>query len=466
MTFARLLRLSFGLALIALALLAGACGSGPSADPGDVHVLTADGDVGPIMSRYIDRGIGHAESTDAAAVVIRLDTPGGLSSSMDEIVQRIMRAKVPVIVYVWPSGGRAASAGTFITMASHVAAMAPGTSIGAASPVDISGGDIGGTLQDKATNDAAARIRDIARVHGRNEDWAESAVREATSAGAQEAKTLGVVEYVSQDLTSLLSQANGTSIALADGRKVTLATADAPLRFNDRTFVENFLAVIGDPNIALLLISLGTLAIFLELLHPGAIFPAVFGAISILFGFFALSVIPVNWAGVALVLLGIALIYIEVFVTSSGILAIGGAVALILGGFIFTTDNPEFAGPGMEVNRWLIIGLALGLATFASFILANIIQLRRQPSTAGVDSMLGQTGVARSPLDPEGYVMIRGEHWSATSDSGPVQPGESVVVTDVQGLRLRVRKRPEEESPREAAEQAVAEGDQAEGGTS
>lgn len=458
MTLRRLARLSVGLVLVLLPLLALACGAGPDAKPGDVHILTADGDVGPIMSRYIDRGIGHAESTDATAVVIRLDTPGGLSSSMDEIVQRIFRAKVPVIVYVWPSGGRAASAGTFITMASHVAAMAPGTSIGAASPVNVGGGDIEGTLKDKATNDAAERIRDIAAARGRNADWAESAVRDAISAGALEAKDIGVVEYVAPDLQTLLQQVDGRRVTLENGQQVTIRSADAPNVYNNRTFVENFLNIIGDPNIALLLISLGTLAIFLELLHPGAIFPAVFGVISIIFGFFALSVIPVNWAGVALVLVGLSLIFIEVFVTSSGILAIGGAIALILGGFIFTTDNPEFAGPGMEVNRWLVIGLAGGLAAFASFILANIIQMRRQPATSGMDSMVGLTGIARSPLNPVGYVMVRGEYWAAEAEDGPVQPGESVIVTDVRGLHLRVQKRPE------ADETAVIEGDQSQGG--
>ncbi|HXG36757.1 MAG TPA: nodulation protein NfeD, partial [Dehalococcoidia bacterium] len=296
------LRRLFLILLVLLPTIALACGTGPAAGPGDVHILTADSNVGPIMFRYIDRGIDHAEDNQAAAVVIRLDTPGGLSSSMDDIVKRIFSADVPVIVYVWPPGGRAASAGTFITLASHLAAMAPGTSIGAATPVDISGGDIDDRLASKATNDAAARVRDIAQARGRNPDWAEDAVRRAVSAGAREAQELGVIELVAPSLESLLQQADGRQVTLPN-RTVSLRTADARLVFNDRNWVEDFLDIIGDPNIALLLISLGTIALFFELANPGSIFPGVFGAIAIIFGFFSLTVIPFSWAGVALIVL-------------------------------------------------------------------------------------------------------------------------------------------------------------------
>ena len=425
-------------ALVALASFA--CGSGPDATPGDVHILTVDGNVGPIMSRYIDRGIDHAEDSDAGLVLIRLDTPGGLLSSMDDIVKRIFAAEVPVAVYVWPQGGRAASAGTFITMAAHVAAMAPGTSIGAATPVDISGEDIEDTLASKATNDAAARIRDIALARGRNADWAESAVREAASVGATQARDIGVVEFVEPDLDSLLRSVNGREVKLDDGRRVTLQTAGAPVVFNGRSWIEKFLDIIGDPNIALLLISLGTIALFLEVVNPGAIFPGVFGIIALIFGFFALTVIPFSWAGVALIVVAIILFALEVFITSHGVLAGGGIVALVLGSLLFTSDNPSFAGPDVEVDRRLIIVLASVLSVFMLSVVYNVVRARRQALSMGVETLVGRNAVARSLLDPNGFVFVNGEYWSAETENGPVQPGERVVVSEVKGLRLKVKK--------------------------
>lgn len=435
---ARWLRLAQLVAL--LSLLASACGQGPDAPPGSVHVLRATGTVGPIMSRYIDRGLDHAEATRATAVVIELDTPGGLSSSMDEIVKRILAARVPVIVYVWPPGGRAASAGTFITMAAHVAAMAPGTSIGAATPVQIGGGETDETLRDKATNDAAARIRDIAVARGRNADWAEAAVRQAASAGAEEALRLNVIEYVAPSLTSLLQQVNGRQVSLADGSTVTLRTLEAQVVRNGLSPAERFLNVIGDPNIALLLISLGTLALLFELVNPGAIFPGVFGLIALIFGFFSLSVIPFNWAGLALVVAALALFVLEVFVTSHGILAAGGITSLVLGALLLTTGNPDFAGPGLEVNRWLISGLAAGLGVFFTFVAINVVRARRLPVTIGPESIVGRRAVVRSPLNPRGFVLLNGEYWQAESEEGEIQPGEVVVVTQRQGLHLKVRR--------------------------
>ncbi len=441
--------LRWPLALVALALVLAAC-AGPAAPRGAVHVLKAQGQVGPVMARYIDRGIDHAESSQAAAVVIMLDTPGGLSSSMDEIVKRIFGAEVPVVAYVWPPGGRAASAGTFIVMASHVAAMAPGTSIGAASPVAIGGEELDETLKDKATNDAAARIRDIALVRGRNADWAEAAVRQAASAGAQEALTLGVVEYVAPDLPSLLQQIDGREVMVQDGRRVVLSTASAPVVTNAMSPIERFLDLIGDPNIALLLLSLGSIALLYELISPGAIFPGVFGLIAIILGFFALSVIPFSWTGLALILVAIGLFVLEVFVTSHGILGVGGVVALILGALFLTPGNPRFAGPGLEVNRWLAYGLAIGLGLFFTVIAVNVLRARLQPVRVGPDTIVGQRGVARSHLNPTGFVVVGGEYWQAEVEDGEVRPGETVVVVARQGLRLRVRKARPEEGGKEA----------------
>ncbi|HXG42326.1 MAG TPA: nodulation protein NfeD [Dehalococcoidia bacterium] len=434
-----LLRPAALLSLLLLAL-APAC-AGPAAEPGAVHVLTAHGNVGPVMARYIDRGIDHAEDEEASAVVVQLDTPGGLLTSMDDIVKRILAARVPVIVYVWPPGGRAASAGTFIVMASHVAAMAPGTSIGAATPVSI-GGEPDETLRDKATNDAAARIRDIALLRGRNADWAEAAVREAASASSEEALRIGVVDLVAASLGELLLQVDGRQVTLQDGRTVTLQTASAPVVHNGISLAERALDVLADPNIALLLLSLGTLALAYEIFNPGAIFPGVFGIIAIILGFFALTVIPFNWAGLALVLVGLALLVLEGFITSHGVLGIGGVVSLVLGALFLTGGNPRFAGPDIEVNRWLVYGLAAALGLFFAFVATNVVRARRQPALMGPETMVGRRAVARSPLTPSGFVLLDGEYWQAEAEDGEVQPGEAVVVTAREGLRLKVRKAP------------------------
>ncbi len=393
------------------------------------------------MHRYIDRVMDRAEASRAVAAVILLDTPGGLSSSMDEIVKRIIGANVPVVVYVWPPGGRAASAGTFIAMAAHIAAMAPGTSIGAASPVPIGGEEVDETLRDKATNDAAARIRDIAIMRGRNPDWAEQAVRQAAAAGAQEALELKVIEYVSPDLITLLRQIEGYQITLADGRTVILHTLGAPIVEARMSLPERILDVIGDPNIALLLLSLGSLALLYELISPGAIFPGVFGLIAIIVGFYALSVIPFTWTGLALILVGLALLVLEVFVTSHGILALGGITSLVLGALFLTPANPGFAGPSIEVNRWLAYGLGGGLGLFFLTVMVNVIRARRQPAVVGAETLIGQKGVARSPLDPKGFVMVGGEYWQAEVEEGEVHPGDEVIVTGRQGLILKVRKK-------------------------
>ena len=430
-------RKRFGLA--ALLLLASvsifACAGGPDAPRGATHVLTANGTVNPVMQRYIDRGIGAAEEKNAGAVVIRMDTPGGLSSSMDKIIERILASKVPVVVYVWPSGGRAASAGTYIAYASHIAAMAPATSIGSATPIDASGGDIGGDLGNKIKGDAVAKIRGLAQLRDRNGDWGERAVREGISAHTDEAVQQHIVDLEADDLNGLLKAIDGRKVSLEQG-EATLATANAPVVYNDTNFIEDFLNVIAEPNIAFLLLSLGSLGIFIELLHPGTIFAGVFGVISLLLGFFALSVLPFNWAGVALILFAFLLFGLEMFITSHGILGIGGAVALVFGGLILTSDNP----PEFQVSRWLVFGLAAVLATFCLVIVANIIRIRRMPPRMGIETMVGKRAVARSALEPSGFVFLNGEYWSAEAEDGAVKPGEGVVITAVKGLKLRVRK--------------------------
>ena len=403
---------------------------------GAVHILTANSDVNSVMENYIDRGIDEAERTDAKAVVIKLDTPGGLQSSMEHIVQRIQSAKVPVIVYVAPSGAIAASAGTFITMSGHVAAMAPGTSIGAAHPVDSSGGDITGTLGTKVENNAAAYARAVADAHGRNADWAERAVRQSVSDSTEQAVADNVVDYSAVSIDSLLSQADGRTVKV-DNKEVTLSgLSDAPRVTNDMTLLERGLLILSDPNIAFLLLSLGGLGLLLEFLHPGVFAPGVFGAISLILAFFALGTLPVNWAGVALILLAFVFFGAELYVHGFGALGLGGVISLIVGGLILTsTSNSEF-----QVSRWLIVATGAVFGVFFFTIISAIIRMRRAPAYLGTQTMIGDRAVARSDLNPTGYVFIHGERWRAISEDGPISNGEPVRITKVKGLTLTVRR--------------------------
>jgi len=313
--------------------------------------------------------------------------------------------------------------------------MAPGTVIGSATPIDASGGDIEGDLGNKVKENAAAKIREFAELRGRNAEWAESAVFEGKSATATEALELQIVEFVADDLDDLLAAVNGRKVSLASGG-VTLQTAEAPVVYNNTNFIEDFLDVIADPNIAFLLLSLGSLGIFIELVNPGTIFAGVFGVISLLLGFFALSVLPFNWAGVALILFAFILFGLELFIASHGILGVGGAVALVLGGLILTSDNP----PEFQVSRWLVFSLAAVLAGFSIFVAINIVRIRRMPAQMGPETIVGKRAVARSALEPAGFVFMDGEYWAAEAEDGKIQPGENVIVTAIKGLRLTVRK--------------------------
>jgi len=402
-----------------------------------VHVLTADAEVNPVLSRYIDRGIDEAEDTDARAVVIKLDTPGGLVTSMQDIVKRIQSSRVPVIVYVSPAGGQAASAGTFITMSAQVAAMAPSTRIGAAHPVAAGGGDIEGTLGDKVENDAAAYARAIADERGRNADWAEDAVRDSVSASPNEAVELNVVDFVARDVPEVLAMAEGMTVQL-NGEQLTLeGLTEAPLVSNDMTFVERFLLLLSDPNIAFLLLSLGGLGLLIELINPGIFAPGIFGIIMLILAFFALGTLPVNWAGVALILIAFGLFAGEIFIAPGiGAFGIGGAIALIAGGLLLTTsDQPEF-----QVSRWFVVAVGVVFAGFFLMVMMAIMRMRKMPVSMGVEAMIGERATARSYLNPEGFVFVRGERWKAIAEDAPVPEGTPVEVTSVKGLTLTVRR--------------------------
>jgi len=449
----------FRLSIAALLLMLGslvACAASIDEEQA-VHVLTYDGTVDPVMSGYVDRGIDEAERTDARAVVFQLDTLGGLVSSMEDIVKRINSSEVPVIVYVQPAGAQAASAGTFITLAGHVAAMAPGSVIGAASPVGAGGEDIEGTLGDKIEEDLAALIRGIAVERGRNAEWAEAAVREAIAVNSCEAvggcevpasreqpcvvdddgTRRCVVDFEANTLESVLEQSDGRQVTVGEeGRPFTIDVSDAAVVYNNRTIVEQFLALIADPNIAFLLLSLGALGIFVEILNPGLLFPGIFGFIALVLGFFSLGALPVNWAAVALIGLAFALFAAEVFVSGFGILGIGGAIALVLGGLLLTnTNNSDF-----QVNRWLLYSVAVVIASFFIVVMGALVRTRQAPVTTGAEAMIGRPAVSRTILDPEGTVFMDGARWKARTAGGAIPEGKRVVVTQVEGLTLTVER--------------------------
>jgi membrane-bound serine protease (ClpP class) len=406
-----------------------------------VDVLTVKGVINPIVANYVSRGIRAAESDGATALIIELDTPGGLDSSMRDIIQNILNSRIPVVVYVSPPGGRAASAGVFITLAAHVAAMAPNTNIGAAHPVAIGGGVPGTeqqpdqTMTEKITNDAVAYIRGLANQRGRNAEWAEKAVRESVSITAQEALDLRVIDLLAPDLSSLLAQLDGKVVNMPAG-PLTLETAGATVRRIEMGAIEQFLFGISDPNIAFLLLSLAITAIFLELANPGIILPGVIGGISLLLALFALGMLPVNYAGVGLILLAFILFILEVKITSFGMLTVGGVISMALGALILINST----SPDLQVSRPLIATVALSTAAFFFFVLQAVVRARIRQPTTGREGLIGQRAVARTVLDPEGTVFVEGERWTAISENGIIAEGEPVVIVKKEGFKLRVKK--------------------------
>ncbi len=399
-----------------------------------VDVLRVEGTVNPVLAGYIDRGIGLAEEHDATACVIEMDTPGGLDSAMRDIVQRILKADVPVVVYV-PPGSRAASAGAFITLAAHVAAMAPGTEVGAAHPVTVGEDGMDETMEQKVVNDAVAYIISIAEARGRNVDWAEAAVRESRSSHASEALELGVIDIVADNLDDLLIQLDGWQVTLLGGEEVTLKTDGVKTTYTDMGAVERFLFIIADPNIAYILLSLGMLGIMLELFHPGTIFPGVVGAICLFLSFYSLGMLPVNYAGVLLIVLAFGLFVAEVFITSHGLLAIGGIVTFTVGSMIL------MGSPFFQISPGVIAGVVIVFIIVGVFVIGAIVRTHRRRQQTGREAMVGMVAVARTTLDPTGTVFVHGERWQATLDEGKVEIGEEVVITSVDGLRLSVTKK-------------------------
>ena len=423
------------LLFIPLLLLAGALiSSEASANTSEVYVLTVDGAITPVVADYIDRGITLAEENGAICCIIELNTPGGLASSTQVIVERIIDAEIPVVVYVLP-GGWAASAGTFITMASHVAVMGPGSAIGAATPVSSSGGELPDTEAQKALNFFSAYMQTLAENRGRNVEWAELAVTESASATAEEALELNIIDFTAQGLDSLIQQLDGMEVVLDNGLVVTLHTEGANIHQVGMSGVERFLSTISDPNIAYILFTIGMLGLIVELSNPGLIFPGVLGGISLLIGLYSLGTLGANWAGVALMVLAFALFIAEAFITSHGILAVGGVASLTFGSLLLFT-----ASPALHISGGLIAGVVSVVTICVILVVWAVVRAHRRRATTGYDGLLGKAAIAQTQLDPSGTIFIEGERWKATAEGGRVEPGEEVIVTRVEGLKVWVKK--------------------------
>jgi membrane-bound serine protease (ClpP class) len=400
-----------------------------------IYLLKVDGAINPATAGYIVRGIDKAEQDRAVCVVIQLDTPGGLMESMRSIVKRILGARLPVIVYVAPSGSRAASAGVFIMLAAHVAAMAPGTNIGAAHPVNM-GEKIDKTMEAKILNDTVAYIKTIAKQRGRNEQWAEKAVRESVSVHADEALRLHVIDLISPSLEDLLGAVDGRRITIAQGTVLTLATKGVGVKTIPMSFRDKLLSVLSDPNIAVILFMLGVYGLIFEFWSPGAIFPGVVGGICLILAFFAFQMIPINYAGVALILLGIVMFVAEIKITSYGILSIGGVISILVGALMLIDSPAEFLR--ISFVR-VILPVVVVSAAFFLFVLTMVVRAQRRRPTTGKEGLIGSLGVATTDLDPEGVVEIRGELWSAIAER-KIKAGEKVRIQEVEGMKVKVVK--------------------------
>jgi len=420
-------------------IIAFSIATGVQAASPEVYVLHVKGTINPVLVDYIERGIDQAEEANATACIIQMDTPGGLDTAMRDIVKEVVNAKVPVVVYVSPSGARAASAGVFITMAAHVAAMAPNTAIGAAHPVAMSSegeAEMSEEMEEKVINDAAAYIRSIASAHGRNMEWAEKAVRESVSATEQEALELNIIDVVASNLDDLLSQLDGRQVTMLDGSEATLHTRGATINHTEMNTGEGFLYAISDPNIAYILMSLAMLGLLVEISNPGLIFPGVVGGVCLLLSFYSLGVLPVNYAGVLLVVLAFALFIAEVFTTTFGILTAGGITSLVIGSLILFKGGPLF-----QVDAWLIAVVTIFLGGLLAFIINRVITAHRRQASTGREELAGKTATVKVALNPEGTVLFEGEYWTAVSEAGSVSPGEEVIITRADGLKLWVTKK-------------------------
>jgi membrane-bound serine protease (ClpP class) len=422
------------LAVAAGLLFAGAAEGAPPR----VLAVEFENDVNPVTADYVTDQIERANDEGYDAVVILLDTPGGLSTAMKDIYQAELASKTPVLVYVSPDGARAASAGVWIVQAADLAAMAPSTNLGSSTPVAAGGGEIPSDLRRKAINDAAKSLRALAETHGRNGDWAEQAVRKADNLTAQEALDKNVIDVIAPTLPALLEQVDGRRTK-PDGK--VLHTAGAEIERIEMGLWKSLLDLLVDPNLIALMLSVGVLGIVVELWNPGLVFPGTVGAISLIVGLFGLQVLPVSVAGLLLMMLAAAFFAAEVFIVSHGALALAGAVCFFIGSLMLFDP----AGDAYQVSTGVALAFAITLALLFGLAAAKVVQVRRTRPQTGQEELLGQAGVVRQPLDPTGYVLVHGELWQARSADGPIPAGEQVEVTGIADdlvLEVRPAQRP------------------------
>jgi membrane-bound serine protease (ClpP class) len=399
-----------------------------------VLLLEVEGVINPFTARYLERGLGIAQTSNAALVVITLNTPGGLETSMREMVQAIFDSPVPVVVFVTPSGARATSAGLFILMAGDIAAMTPATNVGAATPVAL-GGELDDVMSEKSLSDAAALVRGLAESRGRNVDWVESAVRESLSLTAYEALEANVIEIVAEDVDDLLSQINGQSI-----RGIPLDLSEPTIQTEGMNWVERFYHIITEPNIAYLLLSLGTLFLLAELSDPGLSIAGIGAVLCFVIGFMALGSLPVNWAAIGLLVVSLIMFVVALLTDTEVVVTLAGLIPFILGSLLlFTPFRPDSpAIPELRVSLWLVLIMAALIVLFSLIILRAILKAVKRPPQMGAERFVGYQAVALTDLAPNGEVIVEHQTWSATSVGGNVQKGHLVSVVSVSGVRLLV----------------------------
>jgi membrane-bound serine protease (ClpP class) len=399
-----------------------------------VDLLQIEGPVTPVMLSYIERGIRAAENDGAEALIIELNTPGGQTDLMGKINAALLQADVPVVVYVYPAGAYAASAGTLITLSAHVAAMAPNTTIGAASPVGSQGEDLGTTMETKVKEDMKAQARTLAQRRGdKAVAWAESAIQDAKAATSQEALDMGVIDFVASDMNDLLQQMDGFQVQV-NNQNVTLHTAAAGVRELPMTFAEQLLHIITNPTIAFILLTLGVNAILFELSSPGGYAAGIVGALCLLLAFYALGVLPVNYTGLIFIGLAFVLFVVDIKAPTHGVLTAGGIVSLVAGALLL------FNSPLYHVSISAVVAVALVTGLFFAIAIAKVVQARSRPALTGRERLIGQIARTRTPLDPHGTVFVKGELWKATAVDGPLAQGEQAQVVGVEGLHLKVKR--------------------------
>jgi len=402
-----------------------------------IIVIEVEGAINPVVAEFVTNEIRSANTSSEELIVIRMDTPGGLDASMRKIIKAIQSSKIPVASFVSPGGSRAASAGTFITIASHIAAMEPGTNIGAAHPVNLMGGGTGEqakVMEDKVVNDASAYIRSLAEQRGRNAHWAELSVRKSVSVSAEEAKRLNVIDLVAANLDSLVLALDKREVKLR-GSIITLNTAERNITFKEMNSRQRILDIIASPNVAYVLMILGLVGLYFELSNPGLILPGVVGSISLVLALYAMQTLPINYAGLLLIILGVVLLIAEVNVMSYGLLAMSGAISMFLGS-IMLIDSDD---PAMQISKMILyptLGMTFLFSIGSIYLAKKAHQLR---TTTGMEGLLGEIGVVKETLNPEGRVLIHGEMWKAESDT-VISVGEKVSVEVVKGLKIQVRK--------------------------